>query len=296
MSEDLESNGVEGGESLRHRMIAGFARVTAGRFRLTTMRYRVALPGWPMGAPALRILVIADVHACEPWMPLDRITAIVDAGNRLHPDITLLAGDFAAGMRRYKVRDVEPVDWAWALAGSMAPLGAYAVLGNHDWEHDGDACRAALEQQGIQVLENDAVRLTSPAGTPFWLAGLGCQYAYPAGRTFLDWRGRHDLPRMLAQIKGDEPVILLAHEPDIFPDLPDRIGLTIAGHTHGGQVCLPFVGALRVPSRYGRRYAYGHIREGEKQMIVSAGLGYSLAPVRLFRPPELVIIEAGGAA
>lgn len=290
MPTDEETGFVQRPGSLRHRAIVGAAALS-GRFRLTVARYRIPLAGWPVAARPLRVLVIADVHACEPWMTRERILSIVADANRLEPDLVLLAGDFHAGMRRFKTADVAPKVWAEALGAARAPLGLHAVLGNHDWEIGGDVCTEALERHGVRVLENDALRLIAPDGTPFWLAGLGCQYAYKAGRRFLDWTGRHDLPLTLSRIAGDEPAILLAHEPDIFPEVPDRIGLTVCGHTHGGQVCLPFYGALTVPSRYGRRYAYGHIREGNRHLVVSGGLGCSLAPIRLFRPPELVMIE-----
>jgi predicted MPP superfamily phosphohydrolase len=94
----------------------------------------------------------------------------------------------------------------------------------------------------------------------------------------------------LAQVTDDAPVILLAHEPDIFPSVPDRVALTLSGHTHGGQVRL-FGYSPSVPSRYGNRYAYGHIIEGERNLIVSGGLGCSVIPVRVGVPPEVVMVD-----
>ena len=87
----------------------------------------------------------------------------------------------------------------------------------------------------------------------------------------------------------------MAHEPDIFPQVPERVALTISGHTHGGQVDLPFIGRLVVPSAYGQRYAYGHVVENGRNLIVSGGLGLSVLPVRLGVPPEIVLIEIGGS-
>jgi predicted MPP superfamily phosphohydrolase len=107
------------------------------------------------------------------------------------------------------------------------------------------------------------------------------------------WRHSDDLPGTLAKVKGREPLILLAHEPDIFPTVTDRASLTICGHTHGGQVALPFIGRPIVPSRYGERYAYGHIVEEGRHLIVSGGLGCSGIPVRFGVPPEIVVIDIG---
>ena len=90
----------------------------------------------------------------------------------------------------------------------------------------------------------------------------------------------------------DAPVILMAHEPDIFPKVPERVALTLSGHTHGGQINL-FGWRPIVPSDYGQRYAYGHIVEGERDLIVSGGLGCSILPIRFLSPPEILIVELG---
>ena len=106
--------------------------------------------------------------------------------------------------------------------------------------------------------------------------------------------GVHDLPRTLAAIRDDAPAILLAHEPDIFPSVPQRVALTLSGHTHGGQVrCFGY--SPVVPSRYGNRFAYGHVVENGRHLIVSGGLGTSIAPVRFGVPPEIVVVDLGEA-
>src|SRR4051812_37491596 len=140
------------------------------------------------------------------------------------------------------------------------------------------------------ILENEAVRLTKD-GRPFWLVGLGDQLALlQPGRK--RYRGVDDLPGALAKTTDDAPAILLAHEPDIFPEVPDRVALTLSGHTHGGQVRL-FNYSPLVPSRYGNRYAYGHVVEDERHLIVCGGLGTSILPVRFGVPPEVVVVDLG---
>ena len=145
-------------------------------------------------------------------------------------------------------------------------------------------------------MENDAVLFGAP-GKRFWLAGLGDQLAHWVGPHHFE--GVDDLPGTLARVNTDDPVILLAHEPDIFPEVPERVALTLAGHTHGGQIRLPFVPPLWAPSEYGARYAYGHIVERGRHMIVSGGLGCSKVPLRLGVPPEIVrsssVLERSGA-
>lgn len=108
------------------------------------------------------------------------------------------------------------------------------------------------------------------------------------------FRGEDDLPGTLGHVGSDDPILLLVHEPDIFPRVPDKVALTLAGHTHGGQIRLPLVWPAFVPSAYGARYAYGHIIEDRRHMVVSGGLGTSIVPLRLGVPPEIVHVEVRG--
>jgi predicted MPP superfamily phosphohydrolase len=248
--------------------------------------------------------VIADVHAGGPLMPAERIRAIAERTNELKPDIIVLLGDFAAS-HRFKTRSVAPEEWAEALSVLEAPLGVHAILGNHDWWDDLTAQRSGqgpvigrrmLERFGIPVYENDAVRLEKD-GHAFWLAGLGDQLAFVRPmrrRRRTTRRGVDDLPGTLAKVTDEAPVILLAHEPDIFTQVPERVSLTLSGHTHGGQVRL-FGYSPRVPSRFGNRYAYGHIVENNRHLVVSGGLGCSILPVRIGVPPEVVMVDVGAA-
>jgi predicted MPP superfamily phosphohydrolase len=273
-------------------------------YRLSVTRYRVAPMGWTPGLN-LSIGAIADVHAGGPLMPAARIRAIAERTNELKPDMVVLLGDFAAS-HRFKTRSVPPEEWAEALSVLKAPLGVHAILGNHDWWDDHAAQRSgkgpvagrrALEKYGIPVYENDAVRLRK-AGHGFWLAGLGSQLAFAKAlrrRQRRRSRGIDDLPGTLAKVTDDAPVILLAHEPDIFPKVPQRVALTLSGHTHGGQVRL-FGHSPRVPSRFGNRFAYGHIVEDNRHLVVSGGLGCSILPVRIGVPPEVVMIDVTAAS
>lgn len=254
-------------------------------------RYLLSPPGWPAGR-RLRIAALADLHAGAPAMTLGRLAAIVATTNAEAPDLVVLLGDygpttplFGAPYARAEVADV--------LAGLRAPMGRYAIAGNHDWWEDepalarggGLAWMAALEAVGITPLQNRALRL-DPG---FWLAGLDSQIAFLP----LPWRphrGADDLAGTLAQVTDDAPVMLLAHEPDLFAQGTARVAVQLSGHTHGGQIRL-LGWSPRVPSRFGNRYAYGHVREGGRDLIVSSGLGTSTLPVRLGVPPEVVVVE-----
>lgn len=279
--------------------LTGYGFAIEPMWRLEVTRYRVSPTDWPRDLK-LSIGVIADVHAGGPAMPIERIQGIVEETNALKPDVIVLLGDFAAS-HKFKMRSVAPEEWSEALGQLKAPLGVHAILGNHDWWDDLGAQRSGqgpvigrrmLERFGIPVYENDATRLVKD-GRRFWLAGLGDQMAFIRGRRKRAWRkfeGVDDLDGTLAKVRDEAPVVLLAHEPDIFPRVPSRVALTLSGHTHGGQVrCLGF--SPMVPSRYGNRYAYGHIVEDDRHLIVSGGLGCSILPVRIGVPPEIVMVD-----
>ena len=285
--------------------VSGYAFAESASMVVT--RYRLTPPNWPEGL-RLRLALIADLHVCEPWMGVARVEAIVERTNALAPDAVMLLGDYVAGHRLMRFsRPVANADWARALARLKAPLGVHAVLGNHDWWDDAEAqrtrrgptaARRALESAGIPVHENDAVRLNK-AGQPFWIAGLGDQAAFiERGRAIggklrtSGYTGVHDLPGTLAKVTDEAPVVMMAHEPDIFAQMPGRVALTVCGHTHGGQVRLPGFAPL-VPSRYGTRYLYGHIVEDDRHMVISSGLGCSALPARFGVPPEIVLVELG---
>jgi uncharacterized protein len=284
-----------------------FALVTAGLgtyacaiepgFCLDITTYRLTPPHWPPGLQ-VKAALIADIHASEPQMSAARIRRIAELTNALKPDVVFLLGDFNAG-HRFVTRPVLPDQWGEALSILDAPLGIHAILGNHDWWHgalvstpsdEGESVRRALRHAHFNVLENAAIPLLKD-GKSFWVAGLGDQLAYRPGPN--GFSGYDDLDGTLAQVTDAAPILLLAHEPFIFRRVPEQVSLTLCGHTHGGQVNLPIITEMFTESQFGLRQAYGHIVDGGRHMIISAGLGTSIAPVRLFRPPEIVLVTIG---
>lgn len=262
--------------------------VAEASFDLRVTDYRPVAPQWPAGR-RLSIGVIADLHAGGPNVSMSRVREVVDTTNALGCDLVVLLGDFFADNALIQTKVSYP-DLSSELARLRAPFGVYSVLGNHDWWHDLSGARKVLADARIPLLENDAV-LLGPPGRKFWLAGLGDQIAYRLGRG--KFRGVDDLPGTMAKIRTSDPVVMLVHEPDIFPEMPDRVALTLAGHTHGGQIRIPGLWQRWTPSAYGARFAYGHIVERNRHMIVSGGIGTSLVPVRLGVPPEIVRVVLG---
>ncbi len=275
---------IGGARVTRRRVLAGTAgllglsaiatSVYAGGIEphgLVVTRYTPRPATWPAGRK-LSITVIADLHAGGPDMTPPHIRQIVETANGLKSDLVVLLGDYTTNYL-FLDKPVPYAVWAAELKRLEAPLGIWAILGNHDWWNDVTDIRQALADVRIPVLENPAVQL-GPKGRRFWLAGLGDQLAYRLGHR--RFRGVDDLPGTLAQVRTDDPVLLLAHEPDIFTRVPARVALTLSGHTHGGQIRLPLIWPAFVPSKYGTRFAYGHVVEDDRHLIVSGGARHEL--------------------
>jgi predicted MPP superfamily phosphohydrolase len=238
--------------------------------------------------PPMRVVVLSDVHCGGWWATREMLDHAVDLANAESPDLAVFAGDAVAD-RMLPWRRVPPETIAAGLARLRAPLGTWAVLGNHDWKDDAVAhasgsrtCRAwaALEAAGIPVLHNHAVPL---GGT--WLVGVDSRRArWAHGPPGLD-----DPDAAFAAVPAGAPSILVAHEPDIFAE-DARATLQISGHTHGGQIA-PFGWTPVVPSDYGSRFAWGHYRDGGRHLVVSGGLGFVGIPLRVGRPPEITVID-----
>jgi predicted MPP superfamily phosphohydrolase len=252
--------------------------------RLVLRRETLHLAGWPRELDGLRAGVMADLHSGVPHMGRGAIARAVARLAAESPDILLLLGDYVDASPLWGGR-LAPELVARELAALRAPLGTYAVLGNHDWGRAGVRMWTALDAAGIVVLENEAVPVDAPGGR-LWVAGLA------------DMRYRHpDIARTLRAVPDDprEPVLLLSHDPDTHPTVPARVALTLSGHIHGGQVRIPVLRRPAIPSRHGERYTRRHHEPGGRRLYVSSGLGTSGLPVRLLAPPEVVLLELRSA-
>lgn len=227
---------------------------------------------------SLRVAILTDLHVGSPFNGIAKLREIVDRTNAAQPAIICILGDLVI-QGVLGGRFVPPEEIAAELKRLQAPAGVVAVLGNHDSWFDHGRVRVALERVGVHFLEDTAARLDTPAG-PVWIAGISDM-----------WTGRHDLAAAMSVVKDDgAPVLLLTHNPDVFPLVPDRVTLTLAGHTHGGQVRLPLAGRPIVPSKFGQRFAAGHVVEGGRHLFVATGLGTSVLPVRFRVPPAVTIL------
>jgi predicted MPP superfamily phosphohydrolase len=265
-------------------LVPSLAVVAYGGFiepaRLVVHRETIDLPRWPPALSGLRVAFVADVHAGSPHWGLSRVRELVAAVNAEKPDLILLGGD-------YRIHGVlfgsfvPETAIADALSGLHAPLGVFCVLGNHDVS---SATKGPFESRGLRVLEDEVVPITTGGAT---FAVLGVRDEEVRTRS-----GQEEL----ALAPPGVPLLVLMHEPDLFPELDDRASLTLAAHTHGGQVRLPWIGAPIPHSKYGQRYLAGHVVENGRHLFVTTGVGTSVLPIRIGVPPELVILTLRATA
>ena len=246
--------------------------------RLVVHSETITIDAWPQELNGMRIAMIGDIHTDTHYVNEAKLQRIVDLTNAQHPDLIVLLGDYIHGGRNNS-EHVEPEVTARYLKNLQAPLGVYAVLGNHDWWYNGERVRQAFESEGIPILEDEVTELNWH-GKSFWLAGLADLWTRP----------QHIGPT-IAKVPAGSTIIALTHNPDIFPDLSQSVPLLLAAHTHGGQVNIPLIGTPIVPSRFGSKYNAGHIFENNHHLFVTTGIGTSIMRVRFRVPPEIVILK-----
>lgn len=247
--------------------------------RLVVRHETIQIDQWPRELNDFRVAVLSDIHAGGPFIDERKLRRIVERTNALQPEMIVILGDFISGDGRRHPLKMTPEQFAPFLKELRAPLGVYSVLGNHDWWYNGRQVREALEQNGIKVLDDEVLKVDA-RGTSFWLVG------------FADlWTRPQRIGQTMAQVPENTTVIALTHNPDIFPNVPSRVQLLLAGHTHGAQVHLPLIGYAVEPSnRYGERYARGHVYENGHHLFITTGIGTSIVPVRVGVPPEVVLL------
>ena len=232
--------------------------------------YALAPQGWPRACDALRVDVVADLHVGSPRNGLGHFDEVVKQLSYDDSQVVLMAGDYVI-LKVFLGKYVTPEVVAAHLKPLLAHKRVYAVLGNHDWWKNGTRVRRALESIGVVVLENQATEI-SLGQCRLWLVGVGDL-----------WEGHPDIRRAFAGVNDDAPVIAITHNPDIFPQMPARASLVIAGHTHGGQVNL----LPGQPSMRFGHYIAGPIFDHGRQLFVTPGIGTSILPFRFRVPPEI---------
>jgi predicted MPP superfamily phosphohydrolase len=244
--------------------------------RIQVRSLTVAVPHLPQPFVGKTIAVLADFHH-GPYVSIPFIRQAVQLTNVLAPDVVALVGDFAH-KGTHTMEQLPPC--LEALEQLRAPLGVYAVPGNHDMQQAGRVYRDCIGATSLCDLTNRSVRVTS-AGAHLWLAGVDDL-----------WYGRPNLDTALHGVPDGAAVVLLSHNPDFAEEHPDdRVGLVLSGHTHGGQAVMPLLGSMWLPSRYGDKYRCGLVQGPASQVYVSCGIGTAGLPFRFNCPPEINLIR-----
>lgn len=241
------------------------------------VKRRIAIDGWPRMSRALRIAFLSDLHTGGHRDDVARLARIVEKVADLEPDLICLGGDYVNGMLFGRGR-VPPEIIARKLSSLSAPLGTFAILGDHDELFGASRVAGALRDAGLIVLVNES-RSFSHEGVAFHVIGVS-----PDAR---------QLPMLFNTVPPGAPTIALAHNPAAFWSMPAGPYLMLSGHTHGGQIQLPFVGPLVNMSDAPLRWTYGHISEAERNLYVTSGVGVSGLPIRIGIPPEIALLELG---
>jgi uncharacterized protein len=245
--------------------------------RLIVHEQTIVIDNWPRELDGLKIAVISDIHAGGLFINEKKLHHIVERTNQLHPELIVILGDYMSS-NGWTSRRVEPEVLGAALKNFSAPFGTYSVLGNHDNWYSRVKVRAGLQQNGIKVLDNEVLQI-DVRGRPLWLVGLADL-----------WTSPEMIDEVVAKVPEGQTMIALTHNPDIFPDVPQRVPLLLAGHTHGGQVRFPFIGSVVQSSKFGERYERGHVFENNHHLFVTSGIGTSIVPVRFGVTPEIVLL------
>ncbi|QNI34337.1 metallophosphoesterase [Alloacidobacterium dinghuense] len=254
------------------------------RHELDIVKRTIVIPGLPESFKGFRIVQISDIHFKE-FTEASFLKLVLHEVNGLKPDLVALTGDFVSygPIARYR-----SIGWAYECGELLTRIECplrYAVLGNHDCIVSEAAAGDALTCHGIPLLENAAIPLERE-GKRIWLAGV---------TDALESHIRPDFNRAIPKtaIRDDERVILLAHEPDILPTVAKYdVDLMLSGHTHGGQVRIPFLPPVQLPP-LGKEYIEGHFQVGRTQLYVNRGIGTTGLPFRFNCPPEITVITLG---
>lgn len=255
------------------------------RHELSIEAHTVAIPGLPNAFHGMRIAQISDFHFVE-YTEAYFLRRVVDHVNALKPDMVVLTGDFVTygpvrwpseeAHKRFALRHLP--ECASILEGIQSPL-RYAILGNHDMMVSGRGVCDALVSYRLPVLRNSAVPLERD-GQRVWLVGLGSACA-------ADCDPSRGIPS--SALSDKEKIIVLAHEPDVLPEIAKYgVDLMLSGHTHGGQVRVPFLPPFLLPE-FGRQFIQGWFQYGQTKLYVNRGIGAIGIPCRLNCPPEITL-------
>ncbi len=239
----------------------------------------VIVPDWPKDTPPLKIILLSDTQMAGPDMTPERLSAIVEQVNTHNADIIALAGDYIS-QKTFSTKHYTAGQSIAPLKNLKANMGIVAVLGNHDYWAGEEGFIAAFNDANIPVLRNEAISIG-----PINMVGIDDEFTR-----------HHDIEAAEESLKrlSPAPNVVLTHGPDVTPKIKFDTAVILAGHTHCGQIKLPFIGAIKQVSRYGERFECGYLKDRYNYIVISAGLGTSIFPIRINAPPDFWVITLKG--
>lgn len=224
----------------------------------------------------LKIAVLSDLHIGTIYIDEKKIEKIISLTNLENPDIIFILGDLDSRSIAYSYKNKSHIINQFKKLSSK--YGTYAIYGNHDFI-PANIVEPILQKSKIPLIVDNFVKISDKT-REFYVVGLNDKWGNNSQKS---------IDNVISEIPEKSAVILLVHNPDVFPLVPQRVNLTLSGHNHGGQIYLPLLGGLFVPSKYNQRYIKGHIAENGKHLYVSSGIG-NMAPVRFGNIPEINIL------
>lgn len=238
----------------------------------------------------LKIVAISDLHCGSNAVNAEKLRDLLALANGQNPDIVVLLGDFVSEYEGGTKLRMPLDEMTQNICGLKARYGVFAVMGNHDDWYDSELVKNAVQAAGYRILDDEIATLDIN-NTKLRLLGLRDHLRINSWKAFSE-QTRH----LIDTDGGSGDIIVLEHSPDVLPMITGELSISpdtrlmLAGHTHGGQVWLPILGRPIIPSSYGQKYAYGHIRDQGLDMFVTSGVGTSILPFRFLVPPEIAVI------
>lgn len=239
---------------------------------LITKQKTLYLPNWDKNLDNLKIAVVSDLHIGTKFVNTAKLNSIVYEINSNRPDFIFILGDFDT----LKIKELKKEKEITRILKRLKPKYAtFAIAGNHD-QHNSEIIKRITERAGIIFLENENL-ITDVKDTKLRITG------------FQDIWFHNVQPDLILE-KTQMPTIALSHNPDLFDKIPNTVSLILSGHTHGGELNLPFVGSPFVPSEFGQRFKKGYVIERNKHIYITGGIA-TLSRIRFLNPPEIVVLK-----